>query len=140
MRIPGIGLALRLTSVWRTVLGGAYHQARGRLVIYDRYTYDLVSGPRDSGSAVHAIWRWVLSHSAPRPDLALVLDAPVEQLRARKMEHELSEISRQRERYGGLHERLSGLVVVDASKPEDTIRREVTAIIWRRWSKRLARG
>jgi hypothetical protein len=65
----------------------------------------------------------------------VVLDAPAEVLLARKGEHDVPALEAQRERYRALAERLGG-VLVDAGRDADTVRRDVTALVWRRWTLR----
>jgi hypothetical protein len=63
----------------------------------------------------------------------LVLDAPAEVLLARKGEHDLATLDAQRDRYRALADRPGG-VLVDAAVDADAVRREVTDVVWRRWT------
>lgn len=123
--LPGIGLAARLLRQWRRYLAARFHQARGRVVIFDRYPYDArLRGP--AGRLDRAA-RWILGHSLPAPDLAIILDAPPEVLYARKQEHSLRRLGEQREGYLKLARSLPcRTLVVDASRSSDEVLAEVS--------------
>ena len=57
---------------------GRPHAARGRVVVFDRYTYDALLPITGSWRLLKRPYFWVLAHLAPRPDLVLVLDLPGE--------------------------------------------------------------
>lgn len=129
-RLPGVGLLMRLATLWGRSLQAYYHQARRRLVLFDRYTYDsLLSAPRQL-SRMQRGRRWLIAHACPAPDLVIVLDAPGEVLFARKGEHSTDLLERQRQQYLALKKTLSSLVVVDATQDADQLRRTVIALIW----------
>ncbi|MDX1661275.1 MAG: hypothetical protein R3326_05745 [Gemmatimonadota bacterium] len=94
---------------------------RGELVVFDRYFWDLLADPRryryaGSSDLVRSVGRGI-----PRPDVTVVLDAPVEVLRSRKREVPREEVASQREIYRALAEELDGAVRVDASPPADQV-------------------
>lgn len=126
--LPGVGTARRLIQVWRTWLEALTHQRRGGLVLFDRYPYDALL-PGAEGPA-ERVWRWVLGHALPPPDLTIVLDAPGTVLHARSGEHDAATLERQRQGYLALARRLPRTVVVDASGDRETARRAVTGAIW----------
>lgn len=132
--------ARRVATQWGRWLEGAYHRRRGRLVVFDRYTYEALVPNRFRHGRRGRARRWVLAHSCPPPDLAVLLDAPSDVLYSRKGEHDLVLLERQREAYRALLRRLPRSVVVDASDDLERVRLEVTAAIWReyvrRWSPR----
>jgi thymidylate kinase len=132
--------AKRVATQWGRWLEGAYHRRRGRLVVFDRYTYEALVPNRFQHGRRGRARRWVLGHSCPPPDLAVLLDAPSDVLYSRKGEHDLVLLERQREAYRALLRRLPRSVVVDASDDLERVRPEVTAAIWReyvrRWSPR----
>ena len=72
--------------MWWRVACGAVHARRGRLVVFDRYTYDALLPITGSWRPLKRPYFWVLAHLAPRPDLVLVLDLPGEVAFARKGE------------------------------------------------------
>ena len=132
--------ATRVATQWGRWLEGAYHRRRGRLVVFDRYTYDALVPNRFRHGRRGRARRWVLARSCPPPDLAVLLDAPGHVLYARKGEHDLDLLEQQREAYRALLRRLPRSVVVDASADPERVRPEVTAAVWReyvrRWSPR----
>ena len=86
-RLHAVGAILvRPFRVWWRVACGAVHVARGRVVVFDRYTYDALLPITGSWRALKRPYFWVLAHLAPRPDLVLVLDLPGEVAFARKGE------------------------------------------------------
>lgn len=127
-------LAARLAWLGRTAAAISVHRARGRLVVSDRHTYDALLGPEPAGRLAR-LRRRILARTAPRPDLAVVLDAPAEVVHARKAEHPLETLEEQRRRYLALAERIPRAVVVDAARDPAAVRREVTDLVWRRYLK-----
>jgi hypothetical protein len=134
--LPGIGLAAQLSAQWAGWLKGAYHQRRGRLVLYDRYGYDALLPTRFRYSRRGRARRWLLAHACPAPELVVFLDAPGEVLHARKGEKTVDLLESQRRAYRTLLARVPRAAVVDASRDADTVRPEVTAIIWREYWRR----
>jgi thymidylate kinase len=100
----------------RRVVRRALKENEGAAVIFDRYIYDqLAALPMD---------RWwvrayaaVLLQIAPRPDLALLLDAIPEAARARKPEYPLEFMRKYRSSYLELR-KLAGLEMIPAAEPE----------------------
>ena len=138
--LPGVSLAIRLGRQWMRMLKAAYHRRRGRLVLFDRYSYDAMLPRRVRHTRRSGTRRWLLAHACPRPDLVVVLDAPGELLHARKGEHDVAFLEREREAFRALVPRLPRALLVDASRDADLVCREVTAAIWceyvRRWNAR----
>lgn len=128
--LPGVGLALRLGTLWGRSLQAAYHQARRRLVIFDRYTYDALLAPPRRLGRIQAARRRLIAHACPAPDLVIVLDAPGDVLFARKGEHSAEALERQRQQYLALRDSIAQLVVVDATQDEEQLRRTALALIW----------
>jgi thymidylate kinase len=135
-----VGLPGRLGTQWARWLEGAYQRRRGRLVLFDRYSYEALVPNRFRHSRRGRARRWLLGHSCPPPDLVVLLDAPGELLYERKGEHDVALLERQRAAYRALVSRLPRAVVVDASRDVGAVRPEITAAIWgeyvRRWSGR----
>ncbi len=135
-KLPGghtLGLLVRqVVMSLRTVL----HLARGRVVLFDRYAYDSRLS-RPGASAKSRLRRAVLGRVALRPQRVVVLDAPGEVLHARSQEHSPEILEDQRRRYAELAATRPGWLLVDASRPADAVRRDVTAQVWdahhRRW-------
>jgi thymidylate kinase len=90
---------------------------RSDLVIFDRYYDDILVDPvryRYGGP------RWLIEFArriVPRPDIILILDAPENQLLARKTELPREELQRQRFAYRQLVAESSNTILLDASRP-----------------------
>jgi hypothetical protein len=139
--IPGLSALIGFAIQWGAWLVGFSHMARGRLVVFDRYTEDAFLPPGPGESRWKRIGRRIRARIAcPPPDLTIVLDAPGEVMFRRKGEHSPERLERQRRRYLGLRGRLPNVVVVDATASQDDVRREATAELWRRYARRLAGG
>ena len=136
--VPGLRLASRVIRLRWASLVASYHQARGRLVIFDRYAYDALL-PAGAAPLRSRIRRWLLARSCPEPDLVVVLDAPAEVLYARKGEHTVEILDAQRRRYLRLGSSLRSAVVVDVTAEADAVRRAVTALVWARYRDRRFR-
>ena len=113
--------------------------ARGRLIVFDRYTYDAPSELHKK-SLKSRMRNWLLSAIAPKPDLVVFLDAPGEVLYARKGEHSPAILEQQRQHYLGLQAHLPQMVVVDATNNADQVRRSVTSLIWQWYAKQVQRA
>jgi thymidylate kinase len=135
-RLPGLGLMARLTTQWRRYGTALYHRGRGRLVIFDRYTYDHLAASRPGASAKSRVRRWLLAHASPPPNLALVLNVPGEVLYARKGEHDVGRLEAQRGEFVALAARRPEVELVDGTRDADAVRREVVERIWRRYAER----
>jgi thymidylate kinase len=106
--------------------------SRGGLVVFDRYFHDLFVDPRryrygGPGLALRAAARLV-----PRPDLVILLDAPVEILLARKQELEAAELDRLRRAYVALVQALPDGHIVDAAGPLEEVTARVARLVTQR--------
>ena len=113
--------------------------ARSTLVLNDRHFVDVLVDPKryrygGPGWLVRLIWRVI-----PKPDLIVVLDAPPEVLQARKQEVSFAETARQRGAYRALAQSLRNGHVVDATRPLERVAGDVTDIVLRHLSMRVAR-
>ncbi len=134
--VPGLRLGARLAHLWRLRLRAAAWRARGRVVVFDRHGLDAAAAPaRPRGGPARRARRRLLAAALPSPDVLVVLDAPAEVLLARKGEHDVPTLEAQRARYRALADR-PGAAVVDASRDPEAVRRDVTSLVWRRWSGR----
>lgn len=131
--IPGMEIATRLGSLWWRYLQARYHQQLGRLVLFDRYTFDALLAPRHNYTWQERLYWGLLERAIPAPDLVLVLDAPGEVMFARKGEHSPAMLEEQRQRFLALLPRIPHAEVVDVARPEAEVRRDVTGRIWRRY-------
>ena len=136
-KIKGLGLVHKLVKQWKRYLYSRHYRACGKLVIFDRYSYDaLLSSPKrlKLKSRIH---RWLLAHCCPPPDLILFLDAPGELLYARKGEHSPIALEKQRQEYLRLQSKLPQMVVVDATLGAESVRKEVTELIWQQYTQQF---
>ncbi len=138
LNVPGLGFVARLFTQWLRYLTARYHQARRRLVIFDRYTYDSLLPARQRLSWLKRGRRWLLAHACPAPDLVIMLDVPGEMLYARKGEHSAELLEQQRQNYLKLKPYFPQMVVVNATQEADAVRREVITLIWRGYLSRQA--
>jgi thymidylate kinase len=138
-RLHAVGaIFARPFRVWRRVARAAGHVRRGRVVVFDRYTYDALLPITGSWRALKRPYFWVLAHLAPRPDLVLVLDLPGEVAFARKGESTPEALEAVRQGFLALVPRLHA-EVVDASAPAEQVCTDVVARIRRHHHARLRR-
>ncbi len=125
----------RLFEQWYRSAVGFYHKWSGKFVIFDRYVYDsyLAASTTSRGKRLR---RWFLRSSCPAPDLVILLDAPGALLFQRKGEHSPEILERQRQVFLSLKAKLPNMVVVDASRSTNEVRRRVTHLIWQRYGNR----
>jgi thymidylate kinase len=132
-RIPGLMLLLRLADFTGKGLAARYQCRRGRLVVFDRYTYDALLAP--GGERLRARVSYALiRRTCPAPDLVVVLDVPAVTMYARKGELGVARLEDFRRRYLAMRQRLPNMAVVDASQPAADVQRAVTARLWRRYA------
>lgn len=112
---------------------------RTRLIVFDRYFYDLLV---DTKRVRYGGPRWLLdlaSHLLPRPDLVILLDAPPEVLWSRKQEVPFDEVVRQREAYLQLACRLPSMIVVNSAQPVPALLHDVNGALVAHFSRLVAR-
>lgn len=127
-------LANRIGEEWFRQGLAWYYQRRGNIVLFDRhffsdyYAYDIASGNRERplSSRIHG---FMLEHIYPKPDLVIYLDAPAEVLFARKGEGTIEALEQRRREYLQMRDLVRNFAVVDATRSEDEVAREVTALI-----------
>ena len=112
---------------------------RSTLVVFDRCVLDAVVDPkryRYNGPSwlVRLLWKTI-----PKPDVVILLDAPVEILHQRKQEVTWEESERQRAAYRALVERMPNGHIVDASRPLPEVVADIEDIIIRHMADRTAR-
>jgi thymidylate kinase len=125
--------------LWAMSALAHYHQARGRLVIYDRYVYEASLPPKPPLVAAKRVYFGALARLMPRPDAAVVLDVPGDVAYQRKQENPPEELESERRVYAELAAREPHVDLVDASRGPDAVRADVTAIIWERIRTRWRR-
>ncbi|NUQ66104.1 MAG: hypothetical protein HUU20_26885 [Pirellulales bacterium] len=128
-------LARASEEIFRQTLA-EYYRWRGHVVLFDRhyfsdyYNYDIASHGRylPLGRRLHGLF---LQHVYPKPDLVVYLDAPAEVLFARKGEGSIAVLERRRQDYLQMRELVRQFVVVDASRPQEEVARDVADRICR---------
>jgi len=139
LRIPGLVFAGRALVIWRRYLRGRLHQARGRLVVFDRYTFDaFVPHPRRL-NLLERLSRRLDGYLCPAPDLVLILDAPGKVMHLRKGEYDGDMLEDWRRHFLALQQRIPDIVeVIDATQDQEKVRRDAIVRIWRRYRTREA--
>lgn len=128
--LPGVGLIGRTLLQRIRYTRGRYHRARGRVVLFDRYTFDALVQEHTAPSWKKRIHTWLLAHAAPAPDLVLVLDISGDAMHARKGERDPATLERMRAGYRRIAER-QGSESIDATMPAEQVARHATSSIWR---------
>jgi thymidylate kinase len=128
--MPRVGLIGRTLLQRIRYTRGRYHRARGRVVLFDRYTFDALVQEHTAPSWKKRIHTWLLAHAAPAPDLVLVLDISGDAMHARKGERDPATLERMRAGYRRIAER-QGSESIDATMPAEQVARHATSSIWR---------
>jgi thymidylate kinase len=129
--IPGADLLVLIAKLCFKSGLIAYHQRLGRVVVLDRFTYDADLPPSSAGWKERVTRRLIMS-ICPDPDVIVLLDAPAEVMFARKGEHTLERLEELRDGYLSLAQKYPQITVVDATRPREEVRRQVTALLWAR--------
>ena len=119
-------IANLIAEEWYRQIVAWYHLGRGRLVVFDRhyladYYFHHVQPAEDNRSAAHRLHGFHLERLYPRPDLVISLEAPPQQLVARKDEDGLDWINRRQAEYAGMAAIFEHFVTVDAGQPIDDV-------------------
>lgn len=122
-----LGFTHRLLQAWTRFALARAHRLMGRTVVLDRYVYDSDLG--SPSGTWDRLRRRLLRLSAPEPDLIVLLDAPADVLRARKPEHSLERLVRQRQDYLDRMRPEPRGVVVDATAPPSDVEGAVRSLI-----------
>ena len=136
VRVPGVALVGRVLVLWARYLRARWHQARGRLVVFDRYIYDAAVPTPHPLSPGQRTSRWLAGHAVPQPDLILVLSAPGDVMFARKHAYSADTLENWRQHFLALARQFSSVVILDATKPPDAVCTDAIAQIWARYAAR----
>ena len=98
----------------RYLVRGLPAMKRGRVVVFDRYVYDMLL---DERMERHPLMRKMITEVFPRPTLTVLLDAPAEVLRMRKSDHPLERLKKMRLDYLSLRRQLPGILVLPSTRP-----------------------
>lgn len=97
------------------------------LVLFKRYFDDLLADPRKYNFGASPWWlRWTRS-IIPQPDLHILLEAPSDELLARKPQISKRELERQRDGYRDALDNRA--VTIEASAAPETVAQDVVAIV-----------
>lgn len=135
LRVPGLVFLARVLILWLRYARGAYHRARGGIVLFERYTLD---GAVPSGmqlSPAGRLSRRLQRRVCPIPDLVLLLDASGETMHARSGEYVPTVLESWRAAYERLQASVPQLQIIDAERPAEAVRRDAELRIWRRYEE-----
>jgi thymidylate kinase len=121
----------RPARIWSHYLRAQYHQLRGRLVIFDRYVYEALLPARPPLLAAKRPYFWLLAHALPPAQSVVVLDVPGHVAYGRKQENPPDELESERRVYAQLAGRVASLELIDAVQDSETVRADITAVVWR---------
>jgi hypothetical protein len=138
-KLTRAGFFATLITYWHRYLTGRQRRAKGRLVIFDRYTYDHRLPPAKPARALGKVRRLILGRACPAPDVVVVLDHPAPP-KVRKLRPDVP-YETVRQRYLDLSQQLPDAIVVEAplgsdhvSVATEELRREITAQLWRAYA------
>ncbi len=135
----GLRAVVRPGIIWLRYLRGLAHRLLGRLVVYDRYTYDAFLPARPPFRGLKQAYFSVIARSCPAPDLVLLLDVSPNIAASRKPRQDPAVLESDRRALLALRGRLSQLEVVDAGRDPEAMRADITELIWKRYRARWER-
>jgi len=109
---------------------------RNGFIIFDRYYYDLLLDPRRYRYGAPMWLARFVSYLVPKPDLIIILDAPVNIIHARKQEVTEEQTECQRLSYREFAELEENCKVVSADQPIEKVVSDVNKMILNYMSKR----
>lgn len=133
--LPFLVIPGRLLVFWARYARAQYHRLRGRLVVFDRYTYDYAVPTPYPLSRIERLYRWIDGHCLPGPDLVLILDAPGEVMFQRKGEYNPEMLEDWRRHFLALHDRLPKSQIVDTTRPAGVVCADVIHHIWQGYAQ-----
>ena len=137
-----VEIAFRPLRIWWRYLRAQYHQLRGRVVVFDRYVYDALLPTAAPLWFAKRVYFFLLAHLIPGPRAAVFLDVPGRVAYGRKPEATPDDLESERLLYAELARRSFPVQLIDAGADADTVRAEITTILWRelmlRWRGTVA--
>jgi thymidylate kinase len=123
-----------LAEEWFRQAVVAAYRRRGFIVIFDRhflfdYYFHHILHKDKLLPAADQLHGYILERFYPRPDLVICLDAPAEVLHARKAEASPTLLEKRRQEYLQLGDIVEDFVVVDASRPQEQVLKDVRDLI-----------
>jgi thymidylate kinase len=119
---------------WFRQARASYYKRRGFIVVFDRHFFsDYYASDIAPGVAERPLLRqlhgFMLAKLYPKPDLTIYLDVPAQRLFDRKGEGTVEWLEMRREQYLELAEHLPHFTRVDASRPVETVIRDLVSIV-----------
>lgn len=108
-------------------VGIARARRSGQVQLFDRFLHDVLVDPVRYRLGRVRWWMRGLLRFAPEPDLAVVLVAPCDVIRARKQEVPVEETSRQIDAYSRVADRFRAALLLDNSRAPEDIAQQVLA-------------
>jgi hypothetical protein len=133
LRLPGAVFGAKLAILWFRYLRGRYHQARGRVVLFERYVLDAAVPSGIRLRPVARASRRLLQWALPLPDVVLLLDASGATMHRRSGEYDADELERWRLAFRQLQRSVRQLEVIDAERPAEVVLRDAEERIWRHY-------
>lgn len=126
--VPGARLTMRMGRLLFRTGQARYHRTRGRIVLLDRFTYDVLlpSANLDNRGRITA---WLVRRVCTEPELVIVLNAPASLMWERKHEQGIDELERRRRTYLQIAETRDFSVVIDARQSIEQVRDEAEQAI-----------
>jgi len=126
--VPGARLIMRMGRLLYRTAQARYHRTRGRIVLLDRFTYDVLlpSANLDNRGRITA---WLVRRVCTEPELVIVLNAPASLMWERKHEQGVDELERRRRTYLQIAETRDFSVVIDARQTIEQVRDEAEQAI-----------
>jgi thymidylate kinase len=122
-----VGWTIRTVRAIRILLRARWYAAHGDVVVWDRHPIeDSIAGP--DGRRVLGKRRAWLIRVAPRPDLVILLDAPVAVIAGRRPDEDVAELSERRKEFTDLAGRYPSMHV-DATMTPERIDERVIQVI-----------
>src|SRR3954452_23117734 len=132
-------ILLRPASLWLRYVWARCQQALGRVVVFDRYVYEAWLPAHPPLLRLKRGYHWLLAHSVPGAQAAVVLDVPGEIAFTRKQENTAEELEEERRFYAEIARRRPGTAIVDASQEADAVRADVSEVLWQMLARRWGR-
>jgi thymidylate kinase len=112
---------VRPLRIWFAYVAGVAWRLRGRVVVFDRYSYDALLPPAPPFVGAKRIYFSALAALCPDARLALLLDAPLCTLRSRRPHDDPEALERLRSGYLSVASRVAHLEIVDAARDADAV-------------------
>ena len=141
----GLRLFRRISEeIYRQLISWSY-QCRGRIVLYDRhFLFDACPPPDDFSQRRLSAHRltdrihfWFLKNLYPRPDIAILLDAPPQTLFARKQEIPLENLESDRIQLKKRKDYSRNFFIVDCTKSINEVVAEINQILDKHCAKKI---